>query len=313
MVEHEPVLVTEVLAGMALTRDGWYVDATYGRGGHSTEILARLGDQGRLLALDKDPEAVADGRKRLGADARFQIAHAGFEDLAAIAGAWLGGRRAQGVLLDLGVSSPQLDTAERGFSFMRQGPLDMRMDPTKGVTAAEWLARASEAELTRVLRDYGEEPRSRKLAAALVSARAERPIKTTEELAELVAQVASRGKARIHPATRVFQALRIAVNRELEALELALRASLDVLASGGRLVVISFHSLEDRIVKRFMAHEARGDERYAGLPDVPADAQPRLRLVGRLARPSAAEIARNARARSARLRVAERLDTRIAA
>jgi 16S rRNA (cytosine1402-N4)-methyltransferase len=313
LVAHEPVLVAEVLAGLALTEDGWYVDATYGRGGHSTEILARLGDQGRVLALDKDPEAVADGRQRLGADARFQIAHSSFEDLAAVAGAWLGGRRAQGVLLDLGVSSPQLDTPERGFSFMRQGPLDMRMDPTRGVTAAAWLARATEAELARVLRDCGEEPRARKIAAALVAARQQQPIETTFDLARLVAEVAPAGKARIHPATRVFQALRIAVNRELDALEQALHASLDILASGGRLVVISFHSLEDRIVKRFIAREARGDERYAGLPDVPAHAAPRLRPIGRLARPSADEIARNARARSARLRVAERLESRAAA
>jgi 16S rRNA (cytosine1402-N4)-methyltransferase len=265
-----------------------------------------LGDQGRVLALDKDPEAVADGRRRLGADARFQIAHAGFEDLGAVAGAWLGGRHAQGVLLDLGVSSPQLDTPERGFSFMRQGPLDMRMDPTKGMTAAQWLARVNEAELLRVLRDYGEEPQARKIAAALVAARRERPIETTADLARTVEQVAPRGKARIHPATRVFQALRIAVNRELDALEQALAASLGILASGGRLVVISFHSLEDRIVKRFMAREARGDERYAGLPNVPAHAAPRLTPVGRLVRPSVYEIERNARARSARLRVAQR-------
>jgi 16S rRNA (cytosine1402-N4)-methyltransferase len=313
MVEHEPVLVAEVLAGLALTRDGWYVDATYGRGGHSTEILARLGDQGRVLALDKDPEAVADGRRRFGADARFQIEHAGFEDLAAVAGAWLGSRRAEGVLLDLGVSSPQLNTGERGFSFMRQGPLDMRMDPTRGITAAEWLARASEAELVQVFRDYGEEPRARKIAAALVATRKERPIETTGELVRIVEQTAPRGTARIHAATRVFQALRIAVNRELDALEQALGASLDILASGGRLVVISFHSLEDRIVKRFIAREARGDERYAGLPDVPAHAEPRLRPVGRLVRPVADEIARNPRARSAKLRVAERLDARLAA
>ena len=313
MVLHEPVLVAEVLAGLALRRDGWYVDATYGRGGHSTEILARLGEQGRLLALDKDPQAVADGRKRLGADARFQIEHAGFEDLRHVAGSWLRGRRAHGVLLDLGVSSPQLDTPERGFSFMREGPLDMRMDPTTGMTAAEWLARASEAELAQVFRDYGEEPRARKLAATLVARRKAEPIETTAELAALVAQIIPRGKAHIHPATRVFQALRIVVNRELEALERALHASLDILAEGGRLVVISFHSLEDRIVKRFIADEARGDERYAGLPDVPAHAAPRLRPVGRLARPADAEIARNARARSARLRVAERLAARIAA
>jgi 16S rRNA (cytosine1402-N4)-methyltransferase len=307
MLDHQPVLVAEVLSGLALASDGWYVDATYGRGGHSTEILARLGDHGRLLALDKDPEAVADGHKRFGADARFRIAHAGFEDLGAVAAPWLGDRRAQGVLLDLGVSSPQLDTAERGFSFMQDGPLDMRMDPTTGKTAAAWLAATSEAELERVLREYGEEPRARKIAAAIAHHRTQGRIETTRELADLVARVAPRGKSRIHPATRVFQALRIAVNRELEALEHGLRASLDILGGGGRLVVISFHSLEDRIVKRFMAREARGDERYAGLPEIPLAARARLRIVGRLVRPSAAEVARNARARSARLRVAERL------
>ena len=313
MVEHRPVLVGEVLTGLALTRDGLYVDATYGRGGHTTEILARLGAQGRLLALDKDPEAVADGRKRFASDPRFRIAHAGFEELRAVAGAWLGDRRAHGVLLDLGVSSPQLDTAERGFSFSHDGPLDMRMNTTTGETAANLLARASEGELTRIFREYGEEPRARAVAAAIVRARARRPIETTGQLAELAAGAAQRRSARIHPATRVFQALRIAVNRELESLEQALGASLDILGAGGRLAVISFHSLEDRIVKQFMAREARGDARYAGLPEIPVQARPRLRAVGKLVRPSAEESAQNPRARSARLRVAERLDARSAA
>ena len=305
---HQAVLVAEVLSGLALKEEGWYVDATYGRGGHSTEILARLGAQGRLLALDKDPEAVADGRERFAADSRFRMVHAGFEDLLAVAAPWLDGRRAQGILLDLGVSSPQLDSPRRGFSFSQDGPLDMRMNPTAGLTAAEWLAAASQREIVSVLREYGEEPHARAIAAAIVRERSRGPIETTAQLADVVSRAVPRAKSRIHPATRAFQALRIAVNRELESLETALTACLEILASGGRLVVISFHSLEDRIVKRFMAREARGDPRYAGLPDVPPAARPRLRHVGRLVRPSDAETARNPRARSARLRIAERLD-----
>jgi 16S rRNA (cytosine1402-N4)-methyltransferase len=307
MGEHQPVLVAEVLKGLALTGDGWYVDATYGRGGHSTEILARLGAEGRLLALDKDPEAVADGRRRFANDARFTIVHAGFEHLRAVAASWLGERQARGVLFDLGVSSPQLDVAERGFSFAQDGPLDMRMNTTAGKTAAAWLAEAGQADLARVLKTYGEEPRAAAVAQAIVRERALRPIATTKQLADLVARVVPRGRGRIHPATRVFQALRIAVNRELEALEAGLQASVEILADGGRMAVISFHSLEDRIVKRFMAREARGDPRYAGLPEMPAEARPRLALVGRLIRPGAEEVARNPRARSARLRVAARI------
>jgi 16S rRNA (cytosine1402-N4)-methyltransferase len=306
MAEHQPVLVAEVLAGLAVTSDGWYVDGTYGRGGHSTEILARLGDSGRLLALDKDPAAVADGRRRFAAEPRFRIEHAGFEDIGDVAAPWLGGHPLAGVLLDLGVSSPQLEEAERGFSFSEDGPLDMRMNPTRGETAAAWLARVEERELGRVLRELGEEPRARAIAAAIVRERAVQPIVSTRQLAELVARYRDPSKRRIHPATRVFQAIRIAVNRELEALEQALEACVGLLAAGGRLAVISFHSLEDRIVKQFMAREARGDPRYAGLPDMPPEARPRLRLVGRLIRPTAEETARNPRSRSARLRVAER-------
>jgi 16S rRNA (cytosine1402-N4)-methyltransferase len=307
MSEHQPVLVAEVLTGLALIRDGWYVDGTYGRGGHSAEILARLGTDGRLLALDKDPEAVADARRRFAADPRFSIVHAGFEDIRAVVEAWQGSGRVSGVLFDLGVSSPQLAAAERGFSFSQDGPLDMRMNPTSGATAACWLAGASGAEIVRVLREYGEEPRARAIAAGIVRERDLRPIETTKQLADLVARIVPRGRARIHPATRVFQALRIVVNRELESLERALETCVELLVAGGRLVVISFHSLEDRIVKHFIAREARGDPRYAGLPDIPPEARARLRLVGRLVRPPEGEIARNPRARSARLRVAEKL------
>jgi 16S rRNA (cytosine1402-N4)-methyltransferase len=300
------VLLREALEGLALRDDGWYVDATYGRGGHSAEILARLGPEGRLLALDKDSEAVAHGANRFAADARFTISHAGFEELGAVAAPWLAGRRLAGVLFDVGVSSPQLDQPSRGFSFANDGPLDMRMNTAVGATAAEWLAGVSQTELTAVLFKYGEEPRARQIAAAIVRARDVEPIATTRALAGVVAAHSGRQQNRIHPATRVFQAIRIAVNAELDALERALPQAVELLASGGRLVAISFHSLEDRIVKRFMAREARGDEAYAGLPNIPAHARPRLRLVGRLVRPSDDEIESNPRARSARLRVAER-------
>ena len=301
------MLLQEALEGLSLRDDGWYVDATYGRGGHSAEILARLGSQGRLLALDKDAEAVADARQRLGHDPRFAVAHSGFEDLAAAVTPWLGGRPLHGVLFDLGVSSPQLDAPLRGFSFAHDGPLDMRMNNEAGPTAAEWLAIVPQAELTAVLFRYGEEPRARQIAAAIVRTRATAPLATTQQLADLVAAHAGRQTRRTHPATRTFQAIRIALNDELGALERGLAASVALLADGGRLVAISFHSLEDRIVKRFMAHEARGDEAYAGLPNVPPHARPRLALVGKLVRPTAAEVERNPRARSARLRVAERL------
>jgi 16S rRNA (cytosine1402-N4)-methyltransferase len=300
------VLLQEALDGLSLRDDGWYVDATYGRGGHSAEILARLGTQGRLLALDKDADAVADARERFRGDPRFTIAHAGFEQLAAVAAPWLGERRLAGALFDLGVSSPQLDVPERGFSFAHDGPLDMRMNQTQGATAAEWLASVSQQELTDVLFRYGEEPRARQVAAAIVRTRTVEPLTTTRQLASLVAAHAGRGEKRIHPATRTFQAIRIALNDELGALERALAESLALLGDRARLVVISFHSLEDRIVKRFMAREARGDEAYAGLPNIPPHARPRLKLVGKLVRPGAAELERNPRARSARLRIAER-------
>jgi 16S rRNA (cytosine1402-N4)-methyltransferase len=258
--------------------------------------------------LDKDADAVADARERLGDDSRFRIEHAGFEDLAAVAAPWLGANRLAGLLFDLGVSSPQLDEPERGFGFAHDGPLDMRMNRTIGSTAAEWLAQVPQAELADVLYRFGEEPRARQVAAAIVRARATAPIRTTHELAALVAAHAGRqpGRSRIHPATRTFQAIRIALNDELVALERGLAQSVALLAERGRLVVISFHSLEDRIVKRFMAREARGDEAYAGLPNVPPHARPRLKLVGKLVRPGPEELERNPRARSARLRIAER-------
>ena len=307
------MLLQEAVKGLALRDDGWYVDATYGRGGHSAEVLARLGAEGRLLALDKDSQAVAHGRERFADDKRFVIQHAGFEDLAAVVAPWLAGHALAGVLFDLGVSSPQLDVAERGFSFAHDGPLDMRMNTAAGPTAAEWLATASQRELVDALFQYGEEPRARQIAAAIVRSRDETPLTTTRQLANLIAAHAGRQSGRIHPATRAFQAIRIAINDELGALERALEQCVDLLAEGGRLVVISFHSLEDRIVKRFMAREARGDEAYAGLPNIPPHARPRLALIGKLVRPTAEEEQGNPRSRSARMRIAERQPTEQAA
>ncbi len=305
--KHEPVLLGEALDGLAVVDDGCYVDGTYGRGGHSGALLARLGQGGRLLALDKDATAVAAGRERFADDPRFSIVHCGFETLAAAVTATFGDRRVDGVLLDLGTSSPQLDDAGRGFSFSRDGPLDMRMNATTGMTAADWLNASDPVALERAFSDYGEERYSRRIARAIVRRRETAPILRTADLAEIVQAAVPPSRERIHPATRVFQALRIVVNRELDALAEVLAQSLDVLAVGGRLVVISFHSLEDRLVKRVIAREAQGDPVYAGLPDMPVAARPRLARIGRLVRPSAAEVDRNPRARSARMRVAARL------
>ncbi len=305
---HEPVLLREVLAGLAIRDDACYVDGTYGRGGHSAGILAQLGKQGRLLALDKDPEAVAHAREHLGADRRFSIEHGGFEQLALHVEPWLAGRELAGLLLDVGVSSPQLDSAERGFSFAKDGPLDMRMNSQQGLTAAEWLADVSQAELAHVLARLGEEPRARQLAAVIIRERERGPIQTTRQLAELIEKHSPKRPQRLHPATRVFQALRIKINDELDALAAALEQALELLAPGGRLCVISFHSLEDRIVKRFIAKHSRADPVYAGLPNIPAQAQAKLAKIGRLVRPSPQEQDANPRARSARLRVAEKLE-----
>jgi len=298
--DHRPVLLEEVLEVLDVRAQGRYVDATYGRGGHARAILARLGPEGRLLVLDRDPEAVAHARARLGADPRVDVAHASFARL----GELLDGRgwrgRVDGVLMDLGVSSPQLEDPARGFSFLREGPLDMRMDPAAGESAAEWLARAPEREIARVLRDYGEERYARRIARAIVRAR---PLRTTRELAEVVAAAVPRREPGRHPATRTFQAIRIHVNRELEALRAGLEQAVEALAPGGRIAVISFHSLEDRIVKRFLRARARPAPPAPGLPAPP----PTLRLLGRPRRPGEAEVAANPRARSAVLRAAERL------
>ncbi len=308
-VEHRSVLLEGAVASLAIKKDGKYMDATFGRGGHSRAILAALGPKGRLLALDRDPEAVTAGESLIASNApRFCIAHTSFSHLLEAWEAYADGTRADGVLFDLGVSSPQLDRPERGFGFLRDGPLDMRMDPGSGVCAATWLNRAPQEEIAAVLRDYGEERQSRRIAAAIVRRRRDQPITRTSELADLVAAVVGRREPGKHPATRSFQAIRIHINDELEELRRALAMSLRILRPGGRLVVISFHSLEDRIVKRFMREQARGQALPRHLP-VPGTGRSdqTLRLIGKPVRPSAAEIERNPRARSAVLRVAEKL------
>ncbi|HFC53003.1 MAG TPA: 16S rRNA (cytosine(1402)-N(4))-methyltransferase RsmH [Gammaproteobacteria bacterium] len=305
---HHPVLLEEAMDALAIREEGIYIDGTFGRGGHSGAILRRLGPRGRLLALDKDPEAVQAGLERFAAESRFVVRQGSFtamEQLVRERG-WQG--RVAGILLDLGVSSPQLDDARRGFSLRRDGPLDMRMDPGSGTSAARWLAGAGEGEIARVLREYGEERFARRIARRIVARRAAgRPVESTAQLAELVAACMPRREPGKDPATRTFQAIRIHVNRELEELEELLRQVPRMLAPGGRLAVISFHSLEDRLVKRFMRNEARGDRYPPDLPVTLEQVRPRMRLVGRAIRAGAAELARNQRARSAVLRVAERL------
>jgi len=307
VVAHTPVLLDEVLAGLSVQADGRYCDATFGRGGHAAAILQQLGAAGRLCAIDRDPAAIAAGRERFAAEPRLTLVRGSFgrlEERVRAAG-WEG--ELQGVLLDLGVSSPQLDEANRGFSFMQDGPLDMRMDNESGLSAAQWLARAGEREIADVLFKLGEEKFSRRIARAIVAVRAATPIATTRQLADIVAGAVPTREPGKHPATRTFQAIRIHVNRELEEVEAALPQAVNLLAPGGRLCVISFHSLEDRLVKRFMRREAQGDPIYAELPDVPPHARPRLQLIGGAVMPGDAEIARNPRARSAVLRVAERI------
>ena len=303
---HVPVLLGPVLDGLAIRQDGNYVDGTFGRGGHSGAILGRLGPTGRLLAIDRDPAAVASAPDAWLDDPRFELIRGEIAQLETVIEQRELKGRIDGILFDLGVSSPQLDAAERGFSFLRDGPLDMRMDPGSGQSAAEFIATVDEKTLKRVLATYGEERLAGPVARAIVTARERAPITRTSELAEVVTTALPRRRDKIHPATKTFQAIRIFVNRELEQLEAALGQSLNVLRNGGRLCVISFHSLEDRIVKRFIREHSREPEQYRGLPSVPAEWQPKLAPVGKPVTADAGEIARNPRARSARLRVAER-------
>lgn len=302
---HVPVMLDAVISGLNLREDGVYVDGTFGRGGHSRAILERLGSDGRLLAIDRDPQAIAAAETLLG-DPRFDIERGELAQLKDISErhGLLG--RVDGLLLDLGVSSPQLDDARRGFSFQNDGPLDMRMDPDTGPSAAEWLATVSEHNLRRVLKEFGEERFAGRIARAVVQSRAVAPLTRTAQLAELVAANLPRHRERKHPATRTFQAIRIAVNNELGQLDEALAASIAVLAPGGRLCAISFHSLEDRRVKRFIRNQSREAEPYRGMPDVPPEHRPPLRMLGKAQTATDAEIAANPRARSAHLRIAER-------
>ena len=304
---HQPVLLRQVLRALAVGPDEIYVDGTFGRGGHTRAILEKLGPGGILLALDRDPEAVQVARQFGEREPNLLVEQGNFGDLRAVADQHGLTGRVNGVLLDLGVSSPQLDDGRRGFSFRRDGPLDMRMDPARGESAAEWLNRADEQEISRVLRRLGEENLSRPIARAICQERERKPLITTGQLADLVSRVKSRSSTRRHPATRTFQAVRMHINDELPELEKALQASLDVLAPAGRLCVISFHSLEDRMVKRFLRDHSRVDPALADLPTVPESAQPRMRPGAAPVRPSEAEIAANPRARSATLRTGEKI------
>ena len=296
-------MFAEVMEGLAVKVDGTYLDGTFGRGGHARGVLQRLGPGGRLLVMDKDPDAIAVATQLAREDARVSLYRGSFAEL----GQWsLAADGLDGVLLDLGVSSPQLDVAERGFSFGKDGPLDMRMDPESGESAAEWLARAAEKEIADVLWIHGEERQSRRIARAIVARRAQEPLLRTAQLAELIASVMPRGDSKTHPATRSFQAIRIHINRELADLEIGLDAAMARLKPGGRLAVISFHSLEDRIVKQFMARHAKAPPANRRMPEV-SGFVPTLRLIDGAQKAGEAELAGNPRARSAVLRVAERL------
>ena len=302
---HVPVLAQEAVTALAIRPDGVYVDATFGRGGHSRLILAQLGPAGRLIALDRDPDAIRAGAALQ--DRRLTLVKRAFSALGAALDE-LGVAQVDGILLDIGVSSPQIDDAARGFSFRADAPLDMRMDPESGLSAADWLATAAEGEICEVIRTYGEERFAKSIARAIVAARQEDPIRSTGQLAKLIAATVKRHEPGQHPATRSFQAVRIYINRELEELSAVLPQCVDRLHPGGRLAVISFHSLEDRIVKRFMRDEAMGEQPPRRLPIPAAMLKPgRLKLVGRAQHASDAEVAVNPRARSAVLRVAERV------
>ena len=302
---HITVLLDEAVKALAIKHDGVYLDGTFGRGGHSRRILESLGEKGRLLAVDRDKTAIAAGAAL--ADHRFTLLHGAFADMATLA-AQAGLREVDGILLDIGVSSPQIDDGERGFSFRYDAPLDMRMDTTQGETAAEWLARADEQDITEVIRDYGEERFAFQIAKKVVATRGEQPLLTTGQFAALVRATVRTREPGQDPATRSFQALRIHINQELRQLALGLDAACDLLKPGGRLVVIAFHSLEDRIVKNAFRGWSTVDNLPKNLP-LRADQlpKPRMRLIGKAAKPSAAEIAANPRARSAVMRVAEKL------
>ena len=309
MAEHITVLLDEAVNGLAIKKDGIYVDGTFGRGGHSRHILKQLGENGRLIAIDRDPRAIAVGEALMKEDPRFTIVHGPFSGLADYIKELDLVGKIDGVLLDLGVSSPQLDDAERGFSFMRDGPLDMRMDPTSGISAAEWLATADVDDIGWVLKTFGEEKFAYRIARAIVADREETPFLRTLQLAQLIERLCPKREKKKHPATRSFQAIRIYVNSELEEIHKVLDGALEVLAIGGQLSVISFHSLEDRIVKRFIRKQEKGREYPPGLPLTEAQMKQgkTLKSKGKALKPGVQEIKENARARSSVLRVAEKI------
>lgn len=305
--EHLPVLLNETIAALDIKADGFYIDGTFGRGGHARQVLTQLSENGRLLGLDKDPAAIATGQALAKEDSRFSIEQCSFSDMAKVVNDRLWQGRVDGILLDIGVSSPQLDEADRGFSFQKEGPLDMRMNPDAGISAAEWLATAKVEDITFVIKTLGEERFGKRIANAIVETREHTPIVSTTQLAALVDKAMPFREKNKHPATRTFQAIRIYINNELEDLKAGLEQSLDVLAVGGRLAVITFHSLEDRIVKRYFRDEARGDDLPSDFPIKAEDLNPRIKLVGKAIKAGAKEVDVNPRSRSAVLRVVEKL------
>ena len=304
---HTSVLLQECLDGLAIKTDGIYIDATFGRGGHSGEILKQLGSNGRLIAFDRDPQAI-EAAARFADDERFEIVHSAFGDMAEVIEQMGLTQQIDGVLMDLGVSSPQLDDAERGFSFLRDGPLDMRMDTSRGLSAADWLNSADEQDMTQVIKEFGEEKFGKRIAHAIVNYRQQQPLTRTSELVSIIDEAVPVKDKFKHPATRTFQGIRIYINAELEQLRVGLKAATNVLRSGGRMAIISFHSLEDRLVKRFMKEQSKGKSFPPGLPVTQAeiDADKVLILIGRAIKPGEAELKHNVRSRSAVLRVAEK-------
>lgn len=305
--QHITVLLQEAVEALVTDPSGFYVDGTFGRGGHSALVLQQLGGEGRLLAIDKDLAAIAVAGQRFAQEPRFAIAHASFAELAELIEARGMRGKVDGVLLDLGVSSPQLDDAERGFSFQNDGPLDMRMDQTRGLSAAEWVNTADEADIAWVLKEYGEERFAKRMARAIVAEREKKPFARTGHLAEVIKAANPAWEKGKHPATRAFQAIRIQVNSELTDLEAVLQQALDVLAIGGRLVVISFHSLEDRVVKRFIRRQEQGDPVPKGMPIRDEQLNKRMRSCAKAAKASDSEVGANVRSRSAIMRVAEKI------
>jgi 16S rRNA (cytosine1402-N4)-methyltransferase len=304
--QHRPVLLEEVVEALNVQPEGKYLDGTFGRGGHSQAILAGLSGKGCLFALDRDPEAVVAGKESLGNDPRFSVVQGNFAELERYVQEWGVEEGLDGILLDLGVSSPQLDNPDRGFSFMGDGPLDMRMDPLQGVPAADWLAEAPERELARVFWEFGEERYARRIARSIVMTRQQQRLETTGQLARLIENTIGRREKKKHPATRCFQAIRIYINNELAHLAEGLEAAINGLCPGGRLVVISFHSLEDRLVKRTIREAVRPGQVRKNIPQHP-DSKPVLKQIGKAIQASATELSVNPRARSAVMRVAEKL------